>query len=99
MVFPGLRRNLPTCILISGIIFLSAVAGYELNQYMSGSTMSLVAPPRGGRGGEGGGGEGGDTNSGEVEYDDRPRCGTEYAIAGGTGYGGHNEGLGCVNVG
>ena len=28
-----------------------------------------------------------------------PKCGTEYAIPGGSGYGGHNEALGCLNAG
>jgi len=93
MLFPGLRRNYPTCMVITALLFIAFVAGYELNKYFGGGG--------GGRGTAGAAPGGG--SAARYAYsppqDDRPWCGTEFAIAGGTGYGGHNEALGCINVG
>jgi hypothetical protein len=107
MLLPGLRtRHVPTCVVLTALLFIAFVGGFELNKHFG------AAPGGGGGGGQGGaaGAAGGAASpssggGGQAGYaysppvDDRPFCGTEYAIAGGTAYGGHNEALGCVSVG
>lgn len=101
MVFPGLRltrRSLPTCLLIAGLVLLAFLAGFALNLRSGGgaSDASVLTGDRN-AGDAGSEAAGGRTN--EAAHDDRPQCGSQYAIQGGTAYGGHNEGFGCVNTG
>jgi hypothetical protein len=107
MTFPGLRRSLSTCLLIVTLVGLAFFAGYEVNAVSGhigdddkGRSSSDVASsnvdvrdlresPQQQQQQQEGAADGGGV----------PRCGSEFTVAGGTGFGGHNLAKGCVNAG
>jgi hypothetical protein len=101
MIFPGVRltrRSLPTCLLVAGLVFLAFMAGLAVNKRstgaFNGSTVlrssdvrDIVSSASSGHADE------------APPSDDRPQCGSQYAIQGGSAYGGHNEAFGCIGAG
>lgn len=101
MIFPGVRltrRSLPTCLLVAGLVFLAFMAGLAVNQRSAGALHDLTVHSS-----NSGSNVASSASGGHVDEapppDDRPQCGSQYAIQGGSAYGGHNEAFGCVGAG
>ena len=92
--------NGPAVAVLCLLVLLSFLAGYELSHLGAfDPSEDDDGAQKKGRGRVPGRGGGSGVAGGAGEEDDRPMCGSQYAIAGGQGYGGHNDDLGCVSKG